>query len=224
MIPRTTCRAAALVGVGCVICGMHLLAAPGALRSAQAEITQASPLDCEVRLTLTVEGATEIEHRLATLAGSVVTLLESPPAEAPRDVGRTKALIVRPAPGTYALHYRVQQPPEGAFRCPLWLPTTPADGRSRAVQLAVTIPDGAEAAATMPAFTWIGRRGTATTAHLPAIAIVRFASPGEARPWDIARVMDLTAMATLAAATAWWLGRARRSRPVAARPSGTEPR
>jgi hypothetical protein len=204
--------------------GTHLLAASGVLRSAQAEITQASPLDCEVRLTLTVDGATEIEHRLATFAGSVVTLLESPPAEAPRDVGRTKALIVRPAPGTYALHYRVQQPPEGAFRCPLWLPTTPADGRSRAVQLAVTIPDGAAAAGTMPAFTWTGRRGTATTAHLPAIAIVRFASPGEARPWDIARVMDLTAMATLAAATAWWLGRARRRRPVAARPSGPEPR
>jgi hypothetical protein len=222
MIPRTTRRAAAFVGVCCVIWGTHLLAAPGALRSAQADVTQTSPLDCEVRLTLTVDGAAEIEHRLATFAGSVVTLLESPPAEAPRDVGRTRALIVRPAPGTYALHYRVRQPPEGAFRCPLWLPTAPADGRSRAVQLVVTIPDGAEPAGTMPAFTWTGRRGTATIAHLPAIAIVRFASPGEARPWDIARVMDLTAMATLAAGTVWWLGRSRRSRAIAARRSGTE--
>lgn len=202
---------------------MPVLAAPGVLRSAQAEITLTSPLTCDVRLTLSVEGASEIEHRLATFPGSVVTLLESPAADSPRDVGRTKALIVRPASAIYALHYRVQQPSEGAFRCPLWLPTTPADGRSRAVQLAVTLPEGAEAVGTMPAFAWTGRRGTATIAHLPAIAIVRFASPGQARPWDIARVMDLTAMATLVAGTAWWLRRSRRSRPLAARPSEAEP-
>ena len=48
----------------------------------------------------------------------------------------------------------------GAFRCPIWLPTTPADGRSRAVRLIATLPSGASPSGTMPSFAWVDGTGT----------------------------------------------------------------
>ena len=181
MIPRITARAAALVGVGSALAASPVLAAPGVLRSARAEITITSPQSCEVRLTPTIDGAAEIEHRLALLDGTVVTLLDAPAADPPRDVGRTRALVVRPSSPTYTLHYRVVQPAEGAFRCPLWLPTTPADGRSRSVLLSAGLPAGAVPSGTMPSFTWANGVGTATLGHLPAFVRLPYGPPACAR-------------------------------------------
>jgi hypothetical protein len=193
---------------------LHPAAAAPVLRSAEAAITFSAPRVCDVALTVSIADAADVEHRLEVLDGARVELLEvagATPAGESRDIGRTLSLRVAPtASGApYTLRYRVAQAAARRFRCPLWLPTIPTDGRSRGVHLVVTVPDGAQASATMPAFTWTGPRGTARLAHLPAVVIVPFASAGEPRPWDISRVMDLTAMATLVAATALWLRRQR---------------
>lgn len=176
-----------------------------------------APATCDVALTVEIADALEVEHRLEVLDGTQVELLLVTAGQMigePRDIGRTRSVRVVPAAvgAPYTLRYRVTQTASRFYRCPLWLPTTPADGRSRRVQLVVTVPEGAEASATMPAFAWTGRRGTATLPHLPAIVIVPFARAGEPRPWDISRAMDLTALATLAGSTAWFLRR-RRGRP-----------
>ena len=187
------------------------------LRMAEVAVAFTAPAVCDVTLTVEVGEATEVEHRLELLDGTEVDRLEVTAGKVvgeSRDIGRTRSLRLAPAEigAAYTLRYRVSQAPERAYRCPLWLPTTPADGRSRRVQLVVTVPDGAEPSATMPAFTWTGPRGTATLAHLPAIVIVPFARAGEPRPWDISRAMDLTALATLVGCTAWWLRRQRGGR------------
>jgi hypothetical protein len=209
MIPRTTARAAAFIGLYSLLAGRPALAAPGVLRSADAQITQTSPLACEVRLALSIEGADEVEHRLATLQGSVVTLIESPAAAPPHDVGRTRALVVRPSSATYTLRYLVQQPPEGAFRCPLWLPTTPADGRSRAVRITARLPAGAQPTGTMPSFSWANGVGTATLGHLPAFVRLPYEADGVRAPWNLARVMDGVSVGVLVVASLVWLRRSR---------------
>jgi len=187
------------------------------LRSAEVAVTFTAPATCEVALTVEVADAAEVEHRLELLEGTEVDRFEVAAAHTAgvaRDIGRTRSVRVVPASAgaPYTLRYRVTQAVSRSYRCPLWLPTTPADGRSRRVRLVVTVPEGAEASATMPAFAWTGPRGTATLPHLPAIVMVPFARAGEPHPWDISRAMDLTALATLAGSTAWFLRR-RRGRP-----------
>lgn len=212
MIPRVTARAATLVGVVSVLGSLPVLAAPGVLRTAHAEVTITSPLACEVRLTLSVDGAAAIEHRLATLDGSVITLLEAPGAEPPHEVGRTRALVVRPSSPTYTLHYRVAQPAAGAFRCPLWLPTTPADGRSRSVRITAGLPAGAQPSGTMPAFTWANGVGTATLGHLPAFVWLPYDAEGVTAPWNLARLMDGVSIGVLAVASLVFWRRTRTAR------------
>ena len=190
-------------------------AAAPVLTSAEATVRFTAPTACEVAVTLTIAGASQVEHRLEVVDGASVVLggVEgASQARSTTDIGRTRALVVLPAAdgAPYTIRYQVQQAPSRPGRCPLWLPTVAADGRSRRVRLAVVIPDGATAAGTMPAFAWTGPRGSATLPHLPAIVIVPFAAPGESPPWDVSRLMDLTAMATLVLGTAWWLHRQRK--------------
>lgn len=186
------------------------------LTAAQADIRFLAAIECEVALTVTVTGATDvteaIEHRLELLEGASVRLValeravEARPAQ---DIGRTRTLVVAPAAGApqYVLRYRIQQARSRPGRCPIWLPTVPTDGRSRSVRVTIDLPDGQTASGTMPTFAWQGTRGTAVLAHLPAFVIVPFADAGAPRPWDIARVMDAVALASLAVASAVWLRR-----------------
>ena len=61
--------------------------------------------------------------------------------EPPRDIGRTRQLrLTAPEGAPYSLRYRVTQRDVRRYRCPLWLPTVAADGRSRRVRLAVAVP------------------------------------------------------------------------------------
>ena len=187
------------------------------LLKAEAVVAFRAPGACEVALTVAVAGADVVEHRLEVIDGAAVELLDvqgAQPERAATDIGRTRSLRLVPASpeSTYTLRYRVSQGPSHPYRCPMWLPTAPADGRSRHVQIAVSIPDGAVAAATMPAFAWADTRGTAVLAHLPSVVVVPFTAAGSARSWDIAQVMDAAALATLVAATAFWL-RQRKARP-----------
>lgn len=187
------------------------------LRSADAAITFTSPTSCEVTLTLSVVDASEVEHRLEIVPGSRVDLVgvERATAVGPAaDIGRTRALTLRPGAADYTLRYHVDLAADRPHRCPLWLPAAPADGRSRNVRLTVAVPDGASPAGTMPTLAWNGSRGTAAVGHLPSFVLVPFTPPGAPRPWDVARVMDAVALATLAFASLawWWRERRRRER------------
>jgi hypothetical protein len=193
------------------------LAVVPVLTGADARIIVLSPTVCDVRLAVTVDGAEDVEHRLEVLDGAVVgdLAVRGATADSVRTVGRTQAVHVRPHGAAYELSYRIEQPPAGRFRCPLWLPTTPADGRSRAVRLAVTLPAGAEPSGTMPAFTWRDGVGTATLGHLPAFVRVPYAVDGVAAPWNLARLMDGVSVGVLVVASLLWLLRSRRTRVAA---------
>jgi hypothetical protein len=196
------------------------------LASAEARIRIESPTACTVDLTITIEGASQVEHRVEAVDGSRVELLQVSGAVQVGDirtVGRTRSLLLAPGQPAYALRYRVQQPDWRRERCPLWLPTIPADGRSRNVHLTVELPAGAMPGGTMPGFRWTGERGETTLGHLPAFVRVAYAEAGRTPPWDVSRVMDVITLATLALASALWLVRKRarpRAGPAPAHPTG----
>lgn len=186
------------------------LAAP-VLRAADGQVRFTSAVTCTVDLTLTIQGAPAVEHRLELPDGATVTRFEvsGATAGAMRDVGRTRAVTVTPSAdgARYTLRYDVRQSDAQPHRCPLWLPTVPADGRSRAVHLVADVPPDTTVVGGMPAFAWQATHGEVTLAHLPAFVIVPFAAAGADRPWDVSRVMDVTAMATLVMASIAWLVR-----------------
>jgi hypothetical protein len=197
------------------VCALGLVAAAAAataapsVRSAEVRVEFASPTACSVDLTVAV-GAGEVEHRLDAPRGSRIELVEVRGADTvrgPADAGQTKALVLRPGSQDYTLRYTVEQPPERAGRCPLWIPTVPTEGRMQAVRIVARIPPGATAVGTMPAFAWSGNEGTATIGHLPAFVRVPYALAGEPRPWNVALVMDVVSIVTLAGATLIWARR-----------------
>lgn len=204
------------IAVATLVAGVAVAEAAPVLREARADIRFTSPTACDVSLMVRVEGADEVAHRVDARAGTRVALagvdgaaVTTPPA----DIGRTLALTVRPGAGApYTLRYTVVLPADRAYRCPLWLPAAPADGRSRAVVMRVTLPEGATPSSTMPVFRWNGPSGEAIGAHLPAFVAVPFAAAGEPRPWDVSRVMDGAAVGSLVLGTAVWLRRARAKR------------
>jgi hypothetical protein len=213
MDPRLT-GCAAVAGLAAVLGAGPVLAAPAVLRDAEARVTVTAPTACEVDLSVSIDGSPAVvEHRLEVLAGATVVVVGTPGAassEAPRTVGRTQVLTLRPDSATYAVRYRVTQPPAGAFRCPLWLPTTPADGRSRAVRLTVTLPPGARPSGTMPSFKWAGPVGTATLGHLPAFVRLPYGTAGMPAPWNLARAMDGVSAGVLVLASLLWWRQSRR--------------
>lgn len=202
-------RALAFAGAAAGLLAPLAAAAP-VLTSATARIAFSAPTACEVTLTLAVSGAAEVEHRLEALEGSRTELVDvggGVQVGAAREIGRTLSLLVRPGGANYTLHYRVTQADDRPYRCPIWLPVAPADGRTRNVRLNAALPAGTSAHGTMPAFVWTGPEGAATLGHLPAFVIVPFAVAGGARPWDVSRVMDTAAVGTLVLASAVWLRR-----------------
>jgi hypothetical protein len=179
------------------------------------------PVTCDVTasIALTLDHGGEIEQRLQRLDGSRVDLLEISGAEQvapPRPIGVTDALSIRfPTAGNhrYEVRYRVTQPDEWAYRCPVWLPAVAADGRSRNVQIEVTLPSAARpVGGSFPTFEWDGATGRATLGHLPAFVRLPYVAPGEPRrPMrDLGRMMELAALGVLLAGTVLWVARRRR--------------
>ena len=211
-MPSTTLSARTLA-CSCAVWALAGQAqAAAVLTAADAHIAFRSPTACMVALTVSVSGAAEVEHRLALGSGAVVELAGIDGADAvgaPRDVGRTRALVVHPRQPAYTIRYAVTNADSDAHRCALWLPTVPADGRSRNVRLHVQVPTGASLGGSMPGFLWTGERGEATLGHLPAFVRVSFAEAGARPSWDVQRVMDLVTLLVLAVASALWLRRAR---------------
>ena len=78
------------------------------------------------------------------------------------DIGRTRALTLRPEGASYTLRYQVQLPQARSGRCPLWIPTVAAGVTAASVRVTTRLPKGARAAGTMPTFRWNGDEGTAT--------------------------------------------------------------
>ncbi len=186
--------------------------AAAVLTAADARIEFRSPTSCTVALTVSVSGAADVEHRLALGPGAAVELVGIEGADAvsaARDIGRTRAVTVRPRQPAYTIRYAVTNADDDAHRCALWLPTVPADGRSRNVRLHVQVPPGAVPGGSMPGFAWTGERGEATLGHLPAFVRVPFADAGTRPSWDVSRIMDLVTLLVLAGASALWLRRAR---------------
>jgi hypothetical protein len=195
------------------------IAAP-VLRSADIEIAIASPTSCEVTMTLVIEGAPEIEHRVDAPAGvELISVQGARQIGELRTIGTTQSLVLRPDAASYTFRYHVQEPRDRAYRCPMWLPTVPADGLSRAVRFQIALPSSAVPGNSMPAFTWNGSRGSTTLGHIPAFVRAPFGQAGDARGlagrslgegWDVARLMDTAAVVVFAGASALWLLRRRR--------------
>lgn len=198
-------------------------AAGDQLRDARIDVAFTASRQCEVSATFTVEvdGRADIEHRLLTLDDVAVTLrgvegaarVTGPPGAS----GNSRPLILSvdsAGAHEYTLRYQVVQPEAGAYRCPLWLPTTPTDGRSLPVAIAVTLPGGAEAGGgSLPAFAWEAGLGQARVGHVPAFIRVPFRAAGEsagAGPLNVTRLMDLVAITVLACGTALFAWRRRR--------------
>jgi len=197
----------------CFVWGASSASAAPVLRSAELQITVTSPTSCEVAVALSVEGVAEIEHRIETFEGGRIELVGIRGARQVgevRAIGRTQSLVLRPDGAAYGFRYRAALPASRMHRCPIWLPTVPADGRSRPVRLEIDLPQATAAGDSMPAFTWTGAHGSTTLGHLPAVVRVPYTREGEARGWGISALMDGLAMAAFAGATAVWTWRMRR--------------
>jgi hypothetical protein len=222
---RTTCARAGRSCPPPALLTLMLALAPviaegAVLREAAFEVVFTSPAHCRVTAAFAIDDVEAIEHRLVVREGAVPTLTAvdgsvdlagDPAADA-----RALAIRLRPrAPGDqrYRLEYEVAQT-AAKYRCPLWLPSTPTDGRSQAVTIRVVLPDGAvRAGGTLPAFTWDGDAGSARLGHIPAFVRVPFGmagAPAGAAGVDITRVMDIIAVVALAAATGLFVWRRRR--------------
>lgn len=191
------------------------------LQEARVRIAMADPVTCDVTASFAValDRGGDIEQRLQRLEGSGVHLLGITGVEQstpPRTVGVTEVLVIRfPSPGThrYEIRYRVTQPDEWAYRCPVWLPAIPADGRSRNVMIEVTLPPAAlPAGGAFPGFEWEDGVARAVLGNVPAFIRLPFTTPGQASPAarDLGRIMDIAAVGVLVAGTALWAARRRR--------------
>jgi hypothetical protein len=205
---RQAACALALGGAGLIA---PAAAAP-VLRSADVTIRIPSPTSCHVSMTLLLDHAAAIDHRLESPPGTDIDALRIDGAREtsePRVVGRTRSLVLTPERGAYTLSYRVEQAAARMYRCPLWLPAVPADGVSRAVTLRVELPPETAPGNTMPRFTWNGSAGTATLAHLPAFVIIPYSAVGEPAGWDVSTAMDVAAVSMFVGASAIWVWRKR---------------
>ncbi|HEY0876429.1 MAG TPA: hypothetical protein VGD94_23345 [Vicinamibacterales bacterium] len=205
----------------CALLALHAATAEGAvLREARFDVVYTSPTDCEVNASFVVEGTTTVEHRLIVGDSAVVTLREVGGTVAadggPVAVGASRSLTLRGAENgeqRYRLGYAVSNP-ASPYRCPLWLPTTPADGVSQEVVIGVALPAGVMPdGASLPAFDWEGRGGTAHLGHIPAFIRVPFRAEGSSRRFSVGvnALMDGIAITVLAAGVTWFAWRRRRA-------------
>jgi hypothetical protein len=112
------------------------------------------------------------------------------------------SLVLRPEATSYESSYRAVQPAAREYRCPIWLPAVPTDSQSRAVRLDVDRPAAAIPGPSMPGLDWTAAHGAATLGHIPAIARIPYAAPGEARPLGVNSIIDALAIAVFAGALA----------------------
>jgi hypothetical protein len=201
------------VSAACVVFIDPIVHAAPLLQSAQVTVTISTPVACEVAMILAVQGAASpVDHRLEADVNTQVDDIEIEGAEqidAVTAIGRTRSLRLSPRQPSYSIRYRVRQADDRRNRCPLWLPSVPADGISRAVRIQVQLPSGTSPGASMPTFSWNGTQGITTLGHLPAFVLLSYRAAGESAGWDVLRIVDAAAVAVFAVATGIWLHRKR---------------
>jgi hypothetical protein len=202
------------------------------LRRADVRVALTSAHSCDVTADFTIETKSRIDviHRLQLFEGARAELVgvsgAGKEAGVPRVEGRTMVLgiAVEPAaPGPYSIRYRVTQPDEWQYRCPIWLPSTPTDGQTGSVRLQVDVPPGTvPTRGSFPAFSWSqSQQGTARIGHVPAFVRVPFLEAGHDPGWwarqDLASLTDTTAIAVLVIGTVMWVWRSRAATRAAGR-------
>ena len=182
------------------------------LRAADIRIRIDSDNACRVTMTLTVEGAGALDHRIEARDDTQIHLSGlrgARQAQELRTIGRTQSLVLEPAGASHELAYSVQRSAVDD-RCPLWVPVAPADGRTRAVRITVELPPGMSSRGTMPALAWTGSTGTTTLGHIPAFVRVAYAAGSKPVTWDVTTAMDALAVFVFAGASGIWIWRRRR--------------
>ena len=182
------------------------------LRSADIRIVMRSADACDVTMTLAVDGSSLIDHRIEAADESRIELSAVQGAiqpAAPQRVGRTLSLILEPHTREYELAYTVERL-ASQYRCPVWVPAVPADGRSRQVRISVELPSATSAGTTMPLLTWQGTSGSTMLGHIPAFVRAPFAAHGDTTIWDVSKTMDVLTLVVFAAASGIWVWRRRR--------------
>lgn len=180
------------------------------LRAANVQVTMTSPTSCDVTMALTIEGAKDIDHRVDAAHIDRFEVHGARRVGDIRTIGRTQSLVLQPEQATYELRYRAEQSATMTDRCPLWLPSVPTDGVSRAVRLTVDLPPATRPGGTMPSFVWTGTHGVATLGNLPAFVRVPFATDSSASPMGVGPVMDAVAVIVLVVGSVVWAWRRKR--------------
>jgi hypothetical protein len=182
------------------------------LRAADIRILIDADNSCRVTMRLTVEDAGALDHRIEAREDTRIHLAAVRGArqvQELRAIGRTQSLVLEPVGAGHEVAYSVERSASDD-RCPLWVPVSPADGRSRAVHINVELPPGVTSRGTMPAFTWNGSTGSTTLAHVPAFVRVAYGPAGDAMTWEVSTAMDALAVFAFAGASGIWLWRRRR--------------
>lgn len=110
----------------------------------------------------------------------------------------------------YSIRYRVAVPGSVVDRCPLLVPSAPADGVTRAVRIEVDLPaDARRLPGEFPAFAWDEQHGAVTVGHMPSFVRVPYVPGGAPLTWrdtlDTRRVIDIAALVAIGMSTAAWV-------------------
>jgi hypothetical protein len=192
-------------------------ARPDRIVEADVRVRVADATTFDVTMTLTLEMAAErtVDHRLmlypGTSVGRVGVSGGGVSRQPERTIGTTRSLPMTIGAGRlrYQITYRVVQPVDWSYRCPVWLPEVPTDGTSRSVRIGVELPVGAVLLPdAFPALAPSEGAGEAsvTLGHLPAVLRLLHAPRGERPSWldrvSRRRLVDVAAIVILAAAAA----------------------
>jgi hypothetical protein len=224
-----------LCGLALLACGVaEPVAAATVVRGAQVHVVLTSPTSCDVDAAYTIQTDRPgpVPFTLQTFDGTKVELSVANDAAVPasdlRQSGKTTVFSAQlQGAGTQSttLRYRVTQAPAWAYRCPIWLPAVPTDGRPGTVRLEVEWPAGASiTGSTLPPLQRAESRGSSSLSHIPAFVRVPYVGAGETRSaltgWDVTRVMDVATTVVLLGSSLVWvvLRERRRRRPPAAVP------
>jgi len=202
------------------------------VRAARVHAVLTSPTACDVEAAYTIQAdqPAPIRFTLQTFDGTQVELSAvngaGVAASQVQPTGKTTVFSTQLTGGsqTTTLRYHVTQASEWAYRCPIWLPAIPTDGRPGAVSLQVEWPSGATlTGATLPPLRQTQTGGSSSLANIPAFVRVPYSAAGDPHPassWDVTRVMDAATIAVLLGSSVLWLvvrERRRRRAPVVAR-------
>jgi len=224
---------AAEVCAGAIVIGIAASGVDAApvVRAARVHAVLTSPIACDVEAAYTIQTdqPARIPFTLQTFDGTQVELSAVNGAAAAgfmlQHSGKTTVFAAQLASGSHTttLRYHVTQASAWAYRCPIWLPAVPTDGRPGTVGLQVEWPSGATlTGATLPPLQRSQAGGSSSLSHVPAFVRVPYAAASDAQSassWDVTRVMDAATVGVLLGASLVWLVVRERRRRRASSPA-----